>query len=311
MNEKNETDFANLLERLERASIDSLKVPELDIDWAVPFDKKSRPILPRELLSLDTGLCPELAEPTREAELAMHETASILSSFIRFEGFLNERLAHLIKAADPMEKEIPYLFHVIEEEARHSRMFRKTIDMIGMGAYPLNGPLGIVEKAVFLVLGRSKLLLFLAMYAVEEITDGIAAAILRAPEGHPTLAQVCALHRTEEARHMELAKTKIRSLYASASPLTRLSVCVLSLPLAIGIFEVMVSPSVYYRAGLTRPGRGQWRLWWRARQSDSRRRLRSDCARRYYRFLDEAGLVKGWLRPFWNFAGYTHEDLGT
>lgn len=293
---------AGLLSQLCRASLEKGFQPERDVPWGSPPLPEAEPILPDPVLSLHGGADFGRVAPLLRARLARHEVASMFSAFIRFEGFLNEWLSGWVTLAEPGDGITRYALHVIEEEARHSRMFARLIGELGVGAYPRRGWLGLCESAGMGLMRRSRLLFLLGMLGVEEISDALFARILAAPGGDPVLRGVCRIHRVEESRHMEFARQWLRESYAEAGPAERWLLRVLAPAILSLIFEVFVDPDVYRRSGVA-PGRRQaLALWWRTRRSAPRRALRRDCTARITRLFEEMGAIPASTRPLWQAA---------
>jgi len=294
---------ALLLAQLCRASLDKSHEPEREVPWGTGPAEDGEPILPAALLSLG-GLPDAVARAPAPAlaALARHETASMFSTFVRFEGFLNERLADWITRARPGDGIAPYALHVIEEEARHSRMFVHLLEELGVGGYPRRGGLGALEALGMAAMRRSRLLFLLGMLGVEEISDAFFVRILAAPRGHPVLRSVCRIHRIEESRHIEFARQWLRESYAAAAGAERLLLRLLAPAILTLIFEVFVQPDVYRRAGLATSRREGLRLWRRARRSPERAALRRECSARVTRLLREIGAIPRSTRPLWRAA---------
>ena len=291
------------LSRLCEASLSKFFVPEKDVGWGVPFDDGTGPVLPEDVVSLcDTTLYGRLAARER-ARLARHELASMCSAFVRFEGLLNQTLSRLVRTGDPLDPTLPYVMHVIEEEARHSRMFARLVQETGCGSFPLAGGHGAVERAGESIIGSSKPLFFVAMLAVEEITDAVIARVLAYPGCHPMVHDVFRIHRVEESRHMQFGREAVREIFESAGLVERQMIAFAAPMIAFLIFEMLVPPGVYVRAGVASSSRKARRLWREARISPRRSDLRRESVGRLVGLFSEIGVINQRTRPLWATAG--------
>lgn len=290
-----------LINRLCRASREKTFEPDDDVAWKTPAP--DRLVVPARTLSI-AGL-PEFAalDSIRRSELSRHEVASVFSVSIRFEDTLIRNLARYIQSADPLAVELPYFLHVIEEEARHNRMFIRLIEQLGVGGYGVSGLFGRMQQGIFALVRSSRCLFFLAVFAVEEITDRVFAEWLDGDELDPMVRDVCRIHRTEEARHRAFTRAMLRERYEAAG-LAEKAIMVAAAPFVVSlIFDMLVPPSLYQRAAVTTNERASWRLWWRARASDIRMRLRERCAEAVLTTLKDLGALKAAVYPLWTAVG--------
>ncbi|MCA9511805.1 MAG: diiron oxygenase [Myxococcales bacterium] len=290
------------IDRLRRASVTKSYLPEKDVGWGVPYGS-AHPALPSEVVSLrDLPEYAALDAAGRDA-LARHELASMFSTFVRFEAVINAYLARYAQKCASDDPLLPYALHVVEEEARHSRMFARAVDELGTGPYPRRGLFGRAEALGAALIWTSPSLFFLGVLAVEDVTDLVMAAALEHPELHPTVAEVSRIHRVEESRHMEFMREVILERYTRAGAVERAAMRVAAPMLALLVFTLLVSPRVYERSGVAGGTWASWRLWMRATRSPSRARLRASSVARMRRWLDQHGLVEGIASRIWAWAG--------
>lgn len=289
-------------EALCRASLAKGYEPETSINWTAPL-KPDDAVLPEGALSIAD--LPEVRglDLRRKGLLARHEVAATFSVSIRFEDTLMRRLIQDVQHADPLAPELPYYLHVVEEEARHNRMFIRLIRELGVGAYPAKGALGLLQHMLFALVRWSEPVFFLAVFGVEEITDQIFRDWISDPSTHPIVRDVCRIHRIEEARHRSFSRASLEGAYAGAGA-TEKGVFVVAAPMVVNlIFDFLVPPSVYVRAGLAGSHANAWRIWCRARGSASRRRLRLKACAPVVRILKSLGAAPATVRPLWTAAG--------
>jgi len=289
-------------DRLSKASLKTF-LPERDIDWSEPFGDEGGPAMPPELVSLYSLPVFDRLSARRKAHLARHEIASWFSIFIRFEDLLIRNLTRMVQRGDPLDPAAPYMLHEIEEEARLNRMFIYLIRQVGVGSYPLSGLLGAFEYGASSAIARSPSLFLTAVLAVEDLTDHLLAQCTAWKETHPTLRQVCRVHRTEEARHIHFAEALLRERYPRAPWVERMLVRYLG-PVVISlIFDLLVSPSVYRRAGVTGSDYEGWKCWWAARSCQHRSNLRRSAAASLVKLLGEVGAIDRTTRSYWSACG--------
>ncbi len=292
------------LKKLESASVRNFIDPDEAVEWGVPF-RGAPPLLPDEALSLfGTPEFDRLSE-AQKAELALHETAAMFSSFIRFEGVLNQALARLVRNSDPVADVTRYRLKVIEEEARHSRMFSRLVSEIGVGPYPPAGFHGAVERVGEWAVAKGNALYFLGMLAVEDITDTFIARALELGAKHPTLRDVGMIHRMEEARHMDYARMNLHDAYESSGAVRRAAIDLAAPAVLLLVFEAMNPPQVYVRSGLASDSSEAWRLWRSSRRSVHRREFFRDCTSRILPFLVQLQMVSRRTLPLWRAIGLT------
>lgn len=290
------------LAKLCHASLTKTFVPEKDVAWGTPFDGVGSP-LPDSMLSLAGTPEFERMGPERRRELACHELASMFSAFVRFESVINGYLARLSQRRPTSEATLPYVFHIVEEEARHSRMFARCIEELGTGAYPRRGLVGALEWLAARGIERRAATFYLGTLCVEEVTDRVLARALESDHLHPMVGDIARIHRIEESRHMDFVRDQLRETYDAAGPLERALVRVLAPVVALLVFELLLSPAVYRRTGLAGSNLQSWRLWWRARGSRQRSELRRFSVARIRDWLDDSGLIGGATRRLWAATG--------
>lgn len=284
------------LSHLCEASVDTYFIPERDIDWDVPVSTQRSPI--PESCVYAAGLEEFRMLPRAgRARVGWCEFVAMLSAFIRLENAINTKIGTLVRRADVSAAEVPYLLHVLEEEARHSRMFALLISRAGIGGFPPRGIFGAAERFAAWALSKCDRVFFLSVLAVEEVTDQLFAAILVDECVLPvTVKQVCKLHRVEEARHIFFMRDKVEEALAE-SRVFRGLLRVTAPILLFFVFELLVPPAVYRRAGMCQSRSAAWRIWWRARSTPHRKRLRARCTERARRFFAEIGAVPGGGNP--------------
>jgi hypothetical protein len=290
-----------LLEQLCKASVHKAFVPETTVEWEREIPRDCF-VVPETLVSIYGLDVYRALDQVQRALLIRHEVACLLSFAIRLESVLMHRFAEMIRSADPLEAWVPYFLHELEEEARHSRMFARTIARMETGGYRMDGVLGFFEdKLAWLT--RSPAFFLLLTLAAEEIPDVLFQKVMADQTSHPILYQVSRIHRIEEARHIKFGRELFAELYAKCGLVERSVLRALAPVLVAAIFDASVRPSAYLRAGVVEGRLGAWRLWLRARESEHRRALRLQCADRLAGFLGDVGVIDQSNRARWISRG--------
>jgi len=293
---------ADRLAKLCHASVTKTFIPEKDVACGTPFDGVGY-ALPESMLSLAGTPELEAMAPERRLELARHELAAMLSTFVRFESVINHYFARFSETELSNDPTLAYVFHVIEEEARHSRMFARCVEELGTGPYPRTGLLGAVEAVAARLIQRRATTFFLSTLCVEDITDRVFARALESENLHPVVVDIARIHRIEESRHMDFMRERLAESYAAAGPIERGLVRLLAPLLSLVIFELLLPPGVYRRVGLVDSSREGRRLWRRARRRPERCELRRFSTERIRSWFDSAGLIGTGSQRVWSAIG--------
>jgi para-aminobenzoate N-oxygenase AurF len=257
--------------------------PATEVDWAAPLPPDGHGLNPEWSTLYGTPLWDELTDAQR-VTLTRHEVCSIMSTGIWFEMILQQMLLRDQYAKDPANPEFQFALTEIADECRHSIMFARTCEKLGVPAYL--PPRLVVELArLFKSLARGEVAYGAALVA-EEVLDVMQRDWMRGEDVLPIVRTTSRIHVVEESRHMKFARQEIREHLLGVSPRRRLLSSVTIAVVASVIVSSMVSPKVYAAVGLDVD---------RARQAvrDSAHRrtmLRSSCAH-LMDFLGEVGLL--------------------
>ncbi|AKU16316.1 AurF N-oxygenase family protein [Luteipulveratus mongoliensis] len=193
---------ARLLTSSARHSYD----PDVDLDWEAPFVEGKWFMQPERMSLYGTRTWDRLSEE-QLIELSKHEVASIMSVGLWFEIVLMELMLRDIYDADPRADRTHYMLTEIADECRHSTMFGKAIERLGVPAY---GPqrrvhvMGRVMKAI-----GSGVSAYAGILVAEDILDRWQRELIKDERCQPMSRMVCRIHVLEEARHMTFAKEEI------------------------------------------------------------------------------------------------------
>ncbi len=121
--------------RLLNSSAKNSYDPEIDIDWEAPL-VDGMYFLPEQRISLYGTPMWDRMTPEQRIELSRQEVASIASAGIWFEMILMQMLLRDTYSVDPTRKHPQWALTEIGDECRHSVMFARLIERIGVPAYP-------------------------------------------------------------------------------------------------------------------------------------------------------------------------------
>jgi P-aminobenzoate N-oxygenase AurF len=233
--------------RLLRSTANLSYDPEIEIDWSAPLADGKGYLLEQRCSLYGTPMWRQLT-PDQRLELGKHEAASIAGLGIWLEAVLLRMLAKIAYHGDPASAHVQYALTEMAEECRHSTMFAKMIERLGVPAY---GPsrrvraLGSVLPAI--TYGPA---LWGAILIGEEIPDRYQREQVGAESIQPLMRMVNRIHITEEARHISFARAE---LLRSMARLSRAELPYHRVMLARTAFIVagsLINPEVYRSVGL-------------------------------------------------------------
>jgi len=234
-------------ERLLRSTAARSYDPDLDIDWLAP-PTPGKIYQPEHRCTLYGTAMYERLTPEQRIELGKHETASVAAAGIKLEFVLLRMLAKLAYRGDPASRHVQYALAEMAEECRHSTMFARMIDWLGVPSHKpprLIQMLGNVLPSI--AYGPA---MWGAILIGEEVTDRYQREMVNDESIQPLVRMVNRIHIMEEARHIGFARAE---LIRSAAKLSRAE-----LPYhrgllgrtALIISRNLVSPQVYLSVGL-------------------------------------------------------------
>jgi hypothetical protein len=234
-------------ERLLRSTAVRSYDPEIEIDWAAPFEPGRGFMLERRSSLYGTPLWHELS-PDQRLELGKHEAASVASTGIWLESILMRILAKLAYQGDPMSRHIQYALTELGEECRHSTMFARMIERMGTPHY---GPPARIKALGNLLpaLARGPAM-WAAILIGEEIPDRIQREQANDDSIQPLMRMVNRIHIVEEARHISFARAELPRAVAAASRAELLSDRAVISRFALIVSRSLINPQVYRSVGL-------------------------------------------------------------
>lgn len=215
--------------------------------------------LPPAALSL-AGVADFERQPEQvKRRLSQYEFVNFIQAGLWLEGIFVERLGRSLKRTESLA-EYAYCLHEIREEAGHSLMFLKLMEMSG-----LHLPAHSFQRPWLAdLIGRrapmDSRLFWLAVVLGEEVPDRMNRIVRAEGESvNPLIRQMCRLHIIDEARHIARARSELERRLARTAPVTRALFSPWAQVLVTQFVRAFYLPrdDVYELAGLT-PGR-QWR----------------------------------------------------
>ena len=234
-------------DRLLKSSARQSYDPEVDIDWTAPPVDGLWWMQP-ELMSLfGTKTWDRLSEEQR-IELSKHEVASIASVGLWFEIILMQILLREVYNNDPRDSRTHYALTEIGDECRHSVMFGKALQTMGMPAY---GPRPAVRRLgkLFPTVAHGATA-YAGTLLGEEPPDRWQRAMMKDERIQPLTRMVARIHVLEEARHVTFAREELAKSTRNLGRTERERHQLLVSQGAFIMMRSLVHPQVYTSVGL-------------------------------------------------------------
>jgi hypothetical protein len=280
--------------RLLGSSVRNSYDPELDIDWAADL-LPGKPFMPLERVSLYGTELWEKLSPEQRIELSKHEIASIMSVGLWFEIILMQLLVRYAYDLDPRSSHAQYSLIEIGDETRHSVMFARTAERLGVPRYGVPRLLHNVARLYKAVAHGPSM--FAAVLVAEETTDRLQRSMMDDPEIQPLIRAVNRIHVVEEARHVRYAREELARLTPGLKGISLRRHRFITALVAFGIVDSLVDPRVYASVGISpREGRAA------ALANPHFRQTRRWMGEKIVPFLREQGMIGGAGTRLWRRA---------
>ncbi|WP_116050292.1 AurF N-oxygenase family protein [Amycolatopsis palatopharyngis] len=257
--------------------------PATEVDWESPLPADLYGLNPEWSTLYGTPLWDEMTEEQR-VTLTRHEVCSIMSTGIWFEMILQQMVLRDQYVKNPGNPEFQFALTEIADECRHSIMFARACEKMGVPAYfPGRGTieLGRIFKTV-----ASAEVAYGGILVAEEVLDVMQRDWMRGENVLPVVRTTSKIHVVEESRHMKFARQEVRERMEGVSAARRYSSSVAVAAGAYFIIKNLVNKGVYAAAGLdTERALAEVR-----RNEHHKSMVRSSCAH-LMDFLAQSGLL--------------------
>jgi hypothetical protein len=280
--------------RLLNSSAKNSYDPYLDIDWNAPL-VEGKPFMPLERVSLyGTALWDRLT-PEQRVELSKHEIASIMSVGLWFEIVLMHMLSRYVFDLDARSEHAQYALTEIGDETRHSVMFARAAERLGVPRYGV--PRVMHRLAKFYGATASGPSMFASVLVAEETTDRLQRSMMEDDDIQPLIRAVNRIHVVEEARHVRYAKEEVLRTVPKLSRAALARHRFRTAAVSYGVIDGLVDPRVYRSVGIA-PREGRAAALANPHFQETRRWMGA----KIVPFLRDAGLIGGPTEYFWRKA---------
>jgi hypothetical protein len=282
---------ARLLGSAARTSYD----PVVDIDWDAPIPRDLYGLSPEWSTLYGTPLWDRLTEAER-ITLTTHEMCSISGVGIWFECLLMQLVLRDVYGEDPAQPHVQWALTEIADECRHSVMFARTAQKLGVPSY--QPPPSILKLGKVFAAKGDGASAYAAILVAEEILDIFQRDLMKDERVLPIIRAGSQIHVVEEARHMRFAREEIarRTPELNRWQLRKHRTVVATV--AAIVADNLVQPEVYASVGLDP---AQARAAARA-NAHHRAKLRGAAAG-LVEFLRDVGLIGGPTELLWRRSG--------
>lgn len=241
------TDRERTADRLLRSTAARSYDPDIDIDWSAP-PEDGKLFMPEHRSSLYATPLWDRLTPQQRRELGKHEIASVAGFGIWLESILMRLLAKLAYEENPATRHVQYALAELAEECRHSTMFARLIEWLGVPYY--RPPSRVHALGRLLTTAAHGPAMWGAILIGEEITDRYQREMASDDSIQPLVRMVNRIHILEEARHIGFARAELTRGVAEL-PLAELPIQRTVLGrVAFIVARHLISPEVYRSVGL-------------------------------------------------------------
>lgn len=235
-------------QRLLRSAAERAYDGEVDIDWDAPPVPGLYWATPRRTSLYGTKLWDKLTQEQR-IELTRHELGSILSFGIYVETGLSAMLwRQVVEQNGGATDHGRYALTEVSEEARHSTMFGRLVNKMGVKPYTYpKFATRVIRLLGLMPLGPSGLG---GLLLVEEVLDRAQRETMVDETVQPHARQLMKIHVLEEARHITYAREELVRQIAERGPVSNAIHRALFALMVIGIYPVLVNPKAYRSVGI-------------------------------------------------------------
>lgn len=234
---------ARLLDSAAQLSFD----PSDEVDWEADLDPEHFGLNPEWSTLYGTKLWDEMT-PQQRVTLTRHEVASIMSTGIWFEMILQQMVLRDQYCTDVSSSDFRFALTEIADECRHSIMFARACDKMGIKSYLPRRTSIELGRAFKAIAGAETA--YGGILVAEEVLDIMQRDWMRGENVLPLVRTTSKIHVVEESRHMTFARQQMRERIEGKSAARRkLSALVVAIAARL-IVSNMVNKDVYAAAGL-------------------------------------------------------------
>lgn len=298
-------DFAVMVGRLNKLSVERHFDAYADIDWDAPELALDPTDARFELPAIDplrhtdwyAGL-----SPTDRATIGCYRWAACMKTGWHFENLLQRGLLrHAFELGNGVP-EFRYLHHEIIEESQHTLMFQEFVNRSGL---PVKGMPWVLRRlAEWFVVPLSRVfptLFFLFVLGGEDPVDHLQRRVLADPDTklHPLVERIMRIHTTEEARHLSFARHYMHRTVPQLGFFRRLHLAIIS-PVVLGVMaRLMLWPSYDLVRHFGVPGD----VVRSSNRTPQGRQLLKDSVSKTRKLFQELGLITPVSKVLWKAAG--------
>ena len=290
--------------RLLRSSVERVYDAEVDIDWDEPW-VEGKSFVPEHRLSLYGTRFWDSLTQEQQVEVSRHEMTSIFSFGLFAECMLSSGLFRQILSHGYATDTARYALAEIGDETRHSTMFSRAINKLGLAPYQLPAAMTrIAGVGLYLIpLGPA---MHGGTLLIEEILDRLQREATIDENVQPHLRQLFKIHVLEEARHITFAREELARSYQTCGRAARAFHRFTLATMAWGVYPTLVNPLVYRNALGISPLRGTLLSLLNPRYAENAK----FAAEPMVRYFHEVGLVSGkFTTRVWRAARMLPDDL--
>ncbi|WP_439145329.1 AurF N-oxygenase family protein [Streptantibioticus silvisoli] len=221
--------------------------PATEVDWDAPLPEDGHGLAPEWSTLYGTRLWDEMTERQR-VTLTRHEVCSIMSTGIWFEMILQQLVLRDQYVRDYATAEFQFALTEIADECRHSIMFARACEKMGVPAYFPKRL--VVELARILKTAGTAEVAYGGILVAEEVLDIMQRDAMRTDGVLDLVRTTSRIHVVEESRHMRFARAEIRQRVRRAGPLRKHTSALGIAVVAYFIITSLVNEEVYAAAGL-------------------------------------------------------------
>jgi len=268
-----------LLQSSEMLSYD----PEEEIDWEAPLPEHHYGLTPEWSTLHGTQLWEELTEPQR-VELTRHEVGSVMTTGIWFEMILQQMILRDQYVQNPANPEFQFALTEIADECRHSLMFARATQRLGVPAYL--PPRWVSELGRLFKTTAGGVVAYGGTLVAEEVLDVLQRDMMRDERVLDIVRTSSRIHVLEESRHMKFARDEIHEHVRRLGPVRRHISGVAIAAVAYFIVSNLVNPRVYESVGLNRE-----RAVAAARANENHKSVMRNACGGLMQFMSQVGLL--------------------